>query len=239
MIEVYICQLPEEKNRVVLGKLLPHVSAERQDRIKRFIHINDAYRTLLGELLLRFILVRRYGSISKQLDFAKNLYGKPFLGQYPLFHYNIAHSGEWVVCAVHNQEIGVDVERILPFDLGIAKQFFTGEEYWTLLNAKEERAAVFYDLWTLKESYLKAQGRGLSIPLDSFSVKIHSSDSIELTDMKTRKTMTDYSCKQYRLNKQYRLSVCANHANLSDFEKLPMLVSFNNLCADFNSPLSG
>ena len=239
MIQVYICKLPKEKNKRSLEKLLPTVSADKQSRIKKFIHIKDAYRTLLGELLVRFMLHKRYGFISQQLEFDKNVYGKPFLRHYPFFHYNIAHSGEWVVCAAYNKEIGVDIEKILPFDWQMAKGFFTEEEYEDLLNTKEDRNTVFYDIWTLKESYVKAQGRGLSIPLDSFTVKIYNADDIKLIDMDTRKTVTDFRCKQYRINHQYRLAVCASYAERDHFGRLPTLVSFTTICNELNISLSG
>lgn len=234
---MYICKLPEEKNRTVLEKLLPIVSAQRQDRINKFVHINDAYRALTGDLLVRFILLKRYGSILKELEFDTNLYGKPFLCKYPFFHYNIAHSGEWIVCAVHDKKIGVDIEKILPFDLQVAKRLFTEEEYRDLLDDKKERNISFYDIWTLKESYVKAQGRGLSIPLDFFNVKKYNSDHIKLTDTNTRKTITNFTCKQYWINNKYSLSVCANHANINQFEKLPILVSFDKICNDLLTSL--
>jgi len=234
LVEVYLCELPKEKNQISLEKLLPNISVEKQNRIKKFVQINDAYRTLLGELLVRFALYKRYGSIPKQLEFDKNFYGKPFLCQYPSFHYNVSHSGDWVVCAVYNKKIGVDIEKILPFDWQMAKGFFTRGEYWELLNTKEERNAFFYDLWTLKESYVKAQGRGLSIPLNSFNVKRHSSDRITLTDMNTGKAITDFSCKQYKRDNQYRLSVCTNHDDRNHFAKLPFLVSFHKICNELN-----
>lgn len=232
MIQVYICKLPEEKNTATLEKLLSNISKEKQERIKKFAQINDVYRTVIGELLLHFILYKQLGLRLKQIDVDKNLYGKPFLCQYPSFHYNISHSGEWVVCATDNKKIGVDVEKIQPFDLQIAKGSFTKEEYCDLLNVERERNSAFYEMWTLKESYVKAQGRGLSIPLDSFNVKIHNSDYIKLTDMFTGKIITDFICKQYRINNWYKLSVCANEDNIKKFEKLPILVSFNNMCSD-------
>lgn len=221
-----------------LEKLLPNVSNEKQARIKKIVHVSDVYRTVVGELLVRFILYKRYGCIQEQLEFDKNLYGKPFLNKYPYFHYNIAHSGEWVVCAVDNSEIGVDVEKILPFDLQMAKGLFTEEEYWDLFNAKEDKNSAFYDIWTLKESYVKARGRGLSIPLDSFNVKIYNQHDIKLTDMLTGKIINDFICKKYRINNQYRLSVCANHDNIHQFEKLPILVSFNDMCNDLKISLT-
>lgn len=238
LIELYLCELPKERNQIVLEKLLPHMSYEKQERIKKIVKINDAYRTLLGELLVRFALYKRYGSVPEQLEFDKNFYGKPFLCQYPFFHYNVSHSGDWVACVVHNKRIGVDIEKILPFDWQMAKGFFTRGEYWDLLNTKKERNTFFYDIWTLKESYVKAQGRGLSIPLNSFSVRKHTSDRITLTDMKTGKVITDFTCKQYKLNNQYRLSVCVNHDNKNHFAKLPFLVTFHKICNDLKISLA-
>ena len=232
MIQVYICKLPEERSIASLEKLLPSVSKEKQERIKKFFQTNDAYRSLIGELLVRFILYKQYGSILGELEFSKNLYGKPFLKEYPFFHYNIAHSGEWVVCATGNEEIGVDVEEIIPFNMRVAKGVFTNKEYRDLLNIEDDEHTAFYDIWTLKESYVKAIGRGLSIPLNSFNVKIHDDHYIELTDEFTGKTITDFTCKQYKLNDNYRLSVCVIKNNTNKFGKLPILVSFNKVCSE-------
>lgn len=230
MIEVYICKLPEEKSKAIVEKILPNVSIEKQNRINRFFHIDDVYRTLLGDLLVRFILCKRYSLVKKGLTFDKNLYGKPFVSQYPHFHYNISHSGEWVVCAVHEKEIGVDIEKVLPFDLKIAKGLFTEEEYKNLLNEKEERVSSFYDIWTLKESYIKAVGKGMSIPLDSFSVKKLNANTITLTDIENNTQITNFNCKQYYINDDYKLSVCAQGAHIQKFKEEPILVSFKTLC---------
>jgi 4'-phosphopantetheinyl transferase len=217
-------------DKTTLEKLLLNISRENGNKIKRLAHITDGYRTLIGELLIRFILYEQCGIIPERLEFDKNLYGKPFLKKYPSFHYNISHSGEWVVCATSNSEIGVDVEEILPFDLQMAKGLFTCDEYHYLLDKKEEGNAAFYDIWTSKESYVKAKGRGLSIPLDSFNVEIHNPNYIKLTDMYTGKVIYDFTCKKYKIDSDYSLCVCLNHGDRSQFEALPILVSFNEIC---------
>ena len=224
-------------NKERLDKLLHSVSKNMQERIKKIVHVKDVYRTFIGELLVRFIIFKQYGYIGNELKFDKNIYGKPFLCGFPFFHYNIAHSGEWVVCATYNKEIGVDVEEILPFDVQLAKGMFTEEEYLSLFNMKKEGNVGFYDLWTLKESYVKAKGMGLSIPLDSFNVKIHNNNNIKLTDIVTGKSITDFICKQYKIDNQYRLSVCTNHDDINEFEELPILVSFNYICSDLGISL--
>lgn len=71
---------------------------------------------------------------------------------------------------MHDQQVGIDVEEVRVFDLCMAKQLFTEFEYWEILAAENKSLACF-DIWTMKESYVKALGKGLAIPLDSFRVK--------------------------------------------------------------------
>ncbi|MGE7604549.1 4'-phosphopantetheinyl transferase family protein [Peribacillus sp. NPDC097675] len=230
MIELYYCKLPESRESTVIDDLLFHVSKERQGRLKRFVKIDDAYRSLIGDLLVRFALKERYGSIGRELKIKTNDYGKPFLVEHPSFHYNISHSGEYVVCAVHDDAVGVDIEYIGPYDWPLAKELFTEEEYQDLLNAKDEGLATFYDIWTLKESYVKAIGEGLSKPLKDFSMKKHNNGSVQITDLHTERQIMDYICKQYKVASKYSLSVCAHHANEHQFRRQPICVTFQELC---------
>jgi 4'-phosphopantetheinyl transferase len=88
-------------------------------------------------------------------------------------HFNISHAGEWVLCAISNTEIGIDIELIQPIDLDIAKYYFSEVEYMDLQRKEgAEKVSYFFDLWTLKESYIKARGMGLSIPLKDFCIRI-------------------------------------------------------------------
>lgn len=234
MIELYYCKLPESRESTGIDKLLFHVSKERQLRIKRFVKIDDAYRSLIGDLLVRFALKERYGSIDRELKIETNDYGKPFLSEYRSIHYNISHSGEYVVCAVHDDAVGVDIEYMGPYDLPLAKEFFTEEEYQDLLNAKDDGLATFYDIWTLKESYVKAVGEGLSKPLKDFSMKKHTDGFVQITDIHTDRQITDYICKQYMVDSGYRLSVCAHHAKDDQFRSEPTCVIFQELCESLN-----
>lgn len=230
MVEVYTCKLPANRETAVLDKLLFHVSKERQSRLKRFVKIDDAYRSLVGDLLVRFALTERYGAIDGELKIETNEYGKPFLCEYSDFHYNISHSGDYVVCAVHVDAVGVDIEYIGPFNLHLAKELFTEEEYQEV-QGNENSLAAFYDIWTLKESYIKAVGQGLSKSLKEFSIKKdRSNDSIRIKDVQTGKEMMDYVCRQYKADDNYRLSVCAHHANAAQFRSLPISVTFQEVC---------
>jgi 4'-phosphopantetheinyl transferase len=87
--------------------------------------------------------------------------------------FNLSHSGKWILCGVGDKNIGLDVEIIKEINLNVAKRFYADEEYYSIIAvSKYEQQRLFYRYWTLKESYIKAEGLGLSIPLNSFSFQI-------------------------------------------------------------------
>lgn len=99
-------------------------------------------------------------------------HGKPYFPDRPDLQYNLSHSGTRVLCALSDAPIGCDVEKIASAQMRVAKRFFSPKET-ALLEAQEDPAAqkaLFCRIWTLKESFMKATGRGLSLPMDSFSV---------------------------------------------------------------------
>lgn len=212
MLYLYGIKLPDEVTVDDYECLFQSVSKDRQLSIQKFHFDVDRKRSMFAEVLLRFLLDRHLSIREQDLSFKKNQYGKPSLLKYEAVHYNCSHSGDWVLCAVGDAPLGVDVEVIKSGDLDIAKRFFTGEEYTWLqeLNGKE-RDIAFYKLWTLKESYVKALGKGLAIPLDSFS--FYFGDSIEL------KTDTPdsggYSFWSEQLDQSHMASLCCLTAKVS------------------------
>ena len=89
--------------------------------------------------------------------------GKPHLREYPLF-FNLSHSGEYVVCAVSDREIGVDIQKYSNTNvMQIANRFFSKEECRVLeaCETEEERQQSFLRLWVRKEAYGKLLGKGI------------------------------------------------------------------------------
>jgi phosphopantetheinyl transferase len=100
-----------------------------------------------------------------------NEYGKPFLRGVPEEEFNLSHAGRYVACAFDDRPLGIDIERRRPVKRGVATRFFAPDEAAFLASLPpEEREEGFLDLWTKKESRVKWEGRGLSLPLPSFSV---------------------------------------------------------------------
>ena len=87
--------------------------------------------------------------------------GKPAIVNFPKC-FNLSHSGEYVLCAVSDGEVGADIQKWIPYKERTAERFFAPEE-WKLYQETGEsrRTELFYWLWTRKEAYGKYTGQGI------------------------------------------------------------------------------
>lgn len=171
MIQIAAVQMTKWIPRSLLARQLEAIDPIRAARLQRLHLDEDFQRGVVGPALVRH-LVRRIVQCGKDiLHFGTSEFGKPYLLQYPDLHFNLSHSGDWVVCSVSSLPVGIDVEEKRPVELEIARRFFSRCEYEELMQiAAADRIDHFYNLWTVKESYVKMNGLGLSQPLDTFSV---------------------------------------------------------------------
>ncbi len=152
----------EEKQQVLL--FLPK---ERVERILRMKSEKSQMQSITAGLLLEYAL-READLCGKDLTFLKNADGKPYIKELPDFFYNLTHCTSYAALVVDSHPIGIDVEGIRKDGKKLAERFFTKEEKETLLKAWSDKE--FTRIWTRKESYLKATGVGMRMPLDGFSV---------------------------------------------------------------------
>ena len=97
----------------------------------------------------------------------KTDYGKPYLADYPDIYFNLSHSEGIVACIVENRECGIDCEKVREYRPNVMKRAFSEKEQAMIQSAPEsERDMLFFTLWTLKEAYIKAIGKGLSFPMN-------------------------------------------------------------------------
>lgn len=164
--------------------LLDVLSPEEIERAKQFCFSRDGERFIRARGVLRTLLGRYVGADPADLRFRSNDYGKQALaGDWAAsgINFNVSHSHEVVLYAfAHNRQVGIDVERIRYEFAGedIAARFFSRPEAEALLRTPAEaRAAAFFSCWTRKESYVKARGKGLSLPLDEFAVSVDAEAS--------------------------------------------------------------
>ena len=175
--EVHVWSAPRDDatdERVETWRAL--LTPDERKRADRFVAVRDQRQFAVGRGRLRVILGRYLGQDPASLRFTPNPHGKPGLADTPL-RFNLSHSGGWMLLAItRDREIGVDIERIRP-DFGgeaIARRFFAPAEVQTLMCLPpDDRTLAFFQGWTRKEAYIKAQGQGLALPLDEFAVEIH------------------------------------------------------------------
>lgn len=217
MVEIYAAQATREHEIFYFDRVFPYINSERRKRINSFYHVEDALRSLAGEWLARLILSEKLhmNLFEIMIDYDKNR--KPFFNSPSGLHFNISHSGDWSVCAVSTLPVGVDIERIQPLDVNIAKNVFTESEFERMTDFadKAEQLNYFYQIWTIKESYLKTLGLGFSKTPDSFGADIDN-NQIRLTGNIER----GYYFRQYNFDKNYSLCACSLEKQFSNKIKI-------------------
>ena len=131
----------------------------------------DRWRSVAAWELLRRMLAEK-GVSAEALPVSEDEFGKPTFEAALGIHFNLSHGGERVMAAVSDRPVGCDVERIVPFDEGVARECLTDRELTWVKRAQpgSDRDRAFIRLWVRKEAYVKAVGKGLGIDLKSVSL---------------------------------------------------------------------
>lgn len=147
---------------------LPQLSAPRRERVLRCRADADSARLTGAGLLLRAALLRA-GILPGQQQLHLNPWGKPELDS-GACHFSLSHSGCWAVCAVDSAPVGVDVEAA-RCTMAVARRYFHPDElaFLEALPAAAQPEALAR-LWTGKEAFSKAVGRGLQTGLSRFCI---------------------------------------------------------------------
>ena len=156
--------------------LMKNLSEEQKEKALRFKNEKDQMRCLLSSYLIN--------QLSKE-QLQKSETGKPYYPNGPYF--NISHSGKYVVMAIANQEVGIDIEEDIEKNMDILLKIFNEAETKMI---KEH--ADFYYLWCAKESLIKCMGSSIS--------KIKEIPSLPLNGLKTFKGI-DYQCQTFIYDK--------------------------------------
>lgn len=144
---------------------------EKRRRVDRFRRTADKQRTVAADMLARRALSGRCGVPPEQIRFDLGERGKPYAIGLPL-HFSLSHSGDLAVCAVDEAPVGIDVERIRPVNLKVARRIAAPEELCRLFGRSPEAEDLtrtedgelltrFFELWTAKEAVGKLTGAGL------------------------------------------------------------------------------
>jgi 4'-phosphopantetheinyl transferase len=143
------------------------LSEHERGRADRYVKPEHGLRYTVAHAQLRALLASRLGIAPQAVRYERGEHGKPRLPGTPL-HFNLSHSGGYGLIGVHDRELGVDIEAERPHlnALGLAGRYFNAAETaWLRGLADHERPRGFSRLWTCKEAWMKADGRGLALPL--------------------------------------------------------------------------
>ncbi|WP_026495293.1 4'-phosphopantetheinyl transferase family protein [Butyrivibrio sp. WCD3002] len=173
----------------ILEDLMKKVDKERIEKAVRFKRLPDKVSSLVGGALIQTAL-KDYIQESKTqkfspedvLDISYVLVenGKPYVKNYPSFHFSLSHSGNYVALVTADIPVGIDVqeERVSDPDK-LAERFYSDKENEILrkIEDDEERSHMFFRIWSAKEAYIKMTGYGLQEDLSGFHI---SFDDMEI-----------------------------------------------------------
>lgn len=159
------------------------LDADEAQRWKRYYNKQTQDLFLVAHVATRFVL-SHYGQIDPaDWVFERGENGRPELTGGPRgLRFNISHTDGMVAVLVHSDnDAGVDVES--PWRAtnitSVSRRVFTDAERTAMLALPEKlQAERFYQLWTLKESFIKAKGKGFAMPLSKFAFTIGDEGSI-------------------------------------------------------------
>ncbi|WP_434296521.1 4'-phosphopantetheinyl transferase family protein [Clostridium sporogenes] len=213
-MEIYMVKILDISEKK-LNFICSLIDIQKRQVIEKFINKKDKIRSLVGEILVRTIITQKLNISNKNIILRKNQYGKPYLIGYPNFKFNISHSGNFVVCAIDNKSIGIDIEEVRNIEYeDIVKSFFSVSEFDYIIKQDLNcQLSKFYEIWVLKESYIKCCGQGLTIPLKSFSIDIEGYENIRVTINNEYK---EHKFKRFDIDLEYKMAVCSLNKKISD-----------------------
>lgn len=169
-----------------VARLSSLIDEAERARAARFRFDRDRRRFLVRRGRLREWLGACVGERPERLAFVEGAYGKPVLAGLPgAPHFSASHSGELMMLAIADVEIGCDIERMDPaleWEPLAAGEFSTNESAALRALPQEAGRRAFFDCWTRKEAIVKGLGLGLSRPLDSFDVSVGRERMVRTTE---------------------------------------------------------
>ncbi len=178
---VHVWRIALEVSDSLLPRLRGILAEDERRRAERFYFENDRRHFVVARAAMRILLAGYLARHPEEVRFAYGNYGKPRLAEENNandLRFNLSHSHGLALLAIsRGREIGVDVERLRDMEQDgepLAERFFSPREAAVLRSLPPQlRREAFFHCWTRKEAYIKAQGKGLSLPLDQFDVSLH------------------------------------------------------------------
>ncbi|HDX9703232.1 TPA: 4'-phosphopantetheinyl transferase superfamily protein [Bacillus thuringiensis] len=168
--------------------------------------IKNKSRKALSDLstqLVKSLISKESNQRTIDLIIRADEYGKKAIKNDKGIHFSVSYTEEWLLIGLSCKSLGVDIEKIRSIDYKGISNYFSYDEQ-SFLEATDSRNGEkeFFRIWTAKESYMKYLGKGLSIPLDSFTVPLRGENYIKVNSRVKPKILS------FTVNTQYMVSIC-------------------------------
>ncbi|WP_196161772.1 4'-phosphopantetheinyl transferase superfamily protein [Reinekea sp. G2M2-21] len=221
MVDLYYLKPSEVTYEKTLLNLTSIISNEEKFTISQFRRGRDRHSALVTRAVTRLLLSKYISAKPEDLVFSKVKNGKPILFDSDCeVRFNLSHTSDCVVWAITSgKDVGIDIE--------IVNGANDMRELWTNIFTPQEcayiesfssgnRACAFFDLWTLKESFLKATGEGLSVSLGSFEFGVKDGCYTLINSHLKNITTQNYFFRSLSIPPNYRVAICV--AGNKDFD---------------------
>jgi len=195
-----------------VAELSAVLSQDEQHQLQQYRHLATRHTALITRAILRLVLSRYTSIPATDLAFIKQAHGKPMLADNPhRLHFNVSHNEQLIVLAVCvADEVGCDIEdpqRKVNVP-AITRRYFAPQEQQLLANLKEQQQQqTFFEIWTLKEAFVKATGLGIALGLESFYFKMSPKIDVIFNKNYPLQRQQAWQCHQTTL-KQQLLAIC-------------------------------
>lgn len=155
----------------LLEAALCQLSQYRREKTLRYRYDKGKMLSAGAGLLLDYML-RERGLRERDMEYVEGEHCKPAFLNHPEIHFNLSHSDTLVACALSDTPVGVDVQHLVKLRDGLVRYTMSDEEIaaFEALDNDDTKQLLFTQLWTLKESYVKATGRGLTHDFPAFEI---------------------------------------------------------------------
>lgn len=168
------------------------ISVKNVPKEQHHSHAHSLLRSCLGSMGIDY---------NKNSQVVKNKLGKPSLADFPHVHYNLTHADGIAACIVSKNHCGIDAEKIRSYRENVVRRVFSDAEKAMFESApQEQRNRLFFRLWTLKESYVKAIGIGVSYPMNAVEFSFQDNRIIS--------NIQDHAFRQYEIDGEFIVAVC-------------------------------
>lgn len=222
MIYTYYIDVTQFEDETLFLEKYGLLSPYRQQKITLLRHEKDKNRSLGAGVALDHALAT-YGLKEKSVEYEFGEWGKPTLKYQPNIHFSLSHSGDYAICSIGDKAMGNDIELIKQGHLKVADRFFAQEELDWMYAVQDEEAVTerMFRIWTMKEGFLKATGKGISLPLRDFTVLVdEEQDKIRVRHKFNAKY---YHMKEYSEIAGYRVAVCCEESRDVAYSMIPIV----------------